>query len=206
MKTWRIITAAATAFALAATIGCNADNSKDQNNNAPEPAVQDEGQAGAGGTNAPADNPSTEDEGISGDGQGTEPSTGANGGAGDQPVDLPTPVDPAEPQSDDPAAGESGDGGEGVMTILPIIEPAPNTENTPGAVRALPEPTDPGLTAPDGNASNPGGGVDPNTPVSKQAAVNGSDSAAGTVPGAPADYGDGREPAPVLKAMPATGQ
>jgi len=64
MKTWRIITAAATAFALAATIGCNADNSKDQNNNAPEPAVQDEGQAGAGGTNAPADNPSTEDEGA----------------------------------------------------------------------------------------------------------------------------------------------
>lgn len=206
MKTWRIITAAATAFALAATIGCNADNSQDQNNSAPEPAVQEEGKPGTGGTNAPADNPLPEDEDGAVDGQGAEPSTNAGNGAGDQPVDLPAPVDPSEPQPDDPAAGESGDGGDGTMTILPIIEPAPKTENTPGAVRTLPEPTDPGQTAPDRNASNQGGGVDPDTPVSKRAAVNGSDSAAGTVPGAPADYGDGREPAPALKAMPATGQ
>lgn len=204
MKTWRIIAASAAAFALAATIGCNADTANDENNSAPEPVVQDGGQSGTGEPNAPADNPAPAEEGGTGEGQGagqgTEPSTDAGGGSGpgDHPVDLPMPVDP---QTDAQAPGDGGNDADGSMSILPIIEPVTEVEKTPSASGAA-EPAGPGLTPPDGNASSQGAGVDPNTPVEHRASMGGSDSVAGTGPSAPADYNDGREPAPVVQAMP----
>jgi hypothetical protein len=211
MKTWRTIAAAAAAFALAATIGCNADSANDEKNSAPEPAAQDGGQSETGGTDAPADNPAQADEGGSGGGQGagqgSEPSVNAGGGSdsgsGDQPVDLPMPIGPAEPQTDAPA-GDGGNDADGSMSILPIIEPGTKVEKLPDASGAA-EPAGPGLTPPDGNASSQGAGVNPDTTVEHRASIGGSDAVAGAGPSAPANYGDGREPAPVVKAKPAPG-
>lgn len=202
MKIWRIIAAGTAAFALAAIIGCNADSANDENNNGREPALQDEGQSDAGGANAPANEPLPDDEGVAGDGPGAEPSTDAGGSggsdsAGDQPVDLPMPVDP---QTDDPAQGEGGADGDGGVSILPVPEPDAKMEILP----AGPETSGSGSTAPDANFSTQGGG-DPNTAVEHRASIGGSDAVAGTGPSAPADFGDGREPAPVVKAMPAPG-
>lgn len=206
MKTWRTIAAAIAAFSLAAAIGCSADTGKDEDNHKPEPAVQDERQTGTEGTSAPAnEGGSGEGQGDGqGVGQGADPSTDAVGGSGpgDHQIDLPMPVDPSEPQTDNRAGVESGNEEDGSMTILPIVEPTTEVEKIPGVGNALPEPVDPGMTPPDGNASNQGGGVDPNTTVEHRASIGGSDSAAGTGASAPADYGDGREPAPVTQAMP----
>lgn len=193
MKTWRIMAAAAASFVLAAIIGCNADTAKDDNNSMPEPAVQDGGQPGIGGSNAPAD------EAGAGGGQGAEPSTDGNSGPGDHQIDLPMPVDRADPQTDASAPGESGIDGDGSMSIMPITEPAPTTETlSTGA-----EPAGSGLIPPGGNASSQGAGVDPDTPVEHRASIGGSDSATSSGPGVPPDYSDGREPASVVQAMPA---
>lgn len=172
MKTWRAIAAAIAAFSLAATIGCNADTAKEDDYQ-PEPAVQDGGQQNGGDENALSDGPLPEDEAGAGGGQDAEPSTDAGGNgsgdadgnaganAGDQPADLPMPTDPSESQANEPATGEGGD--DGTVSIMPILEPAPEMEILP----AVPEPIDNGPIPSGGEDSGRAGGIDPNTPVSK---------------------------------------
>jgi hypothetical protein len=162
MTTWRAIAAAIAAFCLAATVGCNADTSN-EDNAGPEPAVQDGGQRNAD-EDAMLNDTQPGDEAGAGNGQANAGDGGdAEGAPGDQPADLPMPID-QQPLPDDPAA--DGEDGDGTVSIMPVIEPAPETEILP----AVPEPVGDG-PAPSGNGSSgEAGGVDPNTPVSKQSA------------------------------------
>ena len=168
MKNWRAIASAIAAFSLAAAIiGCNADTAKEEDKYKPEPAVQDGGQQNDSDEDALSSGPQPEDDAVAGGGQGAEPSTdaGGNGGgnAGSAPGDQPVSTDPSEPQTADPAAGDEG-GDDGLMTIMPVIEPSQEMEILP----AVPEPTDGGPLPSGGGDSGQAGGIDPNTPVSKQ--------------------------------------
>lgn len=162
MKTWRTVSLAIAALSLATAIGCNADTAKDEDNR-PEPAVQDGGSQNNADEDALSNDPQSEDEAGAGNGQNAEPSTDAGGSnagnSGDQPADLPADQ-PEEPAMD----GEAGD--EGTVTILPAIEPDPEMEFQP----AVPEPVSDGPIRTEGGISDGAGSIDPNTPVSKNAA------------------------------------